>query len=298
MLPRIARLRRAVTLLCLLPAPLLAQDVPSAPWQVMLGFRPFLTNAEPSLRLPYIDIAFTPADGGNATVVVKRDGKVETSILCTPTQRVGNMQRYQPRRPFAALEAVEGERVVELQLGGRVVGSITVNFRKLANTDPFGTTAGWVATGPWADHGYFTRPVEATEQQRVSFTFWASTLELNGAPKAMVDLVVLRGRTVIAKTEQREVSSADWLPKREPLLTPAGQALFAEDLGADGPISIELRTGGKVLRRWETRLQNGWVVPHALSATPPTDPLHFLSPRTISEGGASLNPLTFAWVTR
>ncbi len=243
MLPRLRRLRRAVALLCLLPAPLLAQDAPSAPWQVMPGFRPLLTNAEPSLRLPYIDIAFTPVDGGNATVVVKRDGKVETSILCTPTQRVGNMQRYQPRHPFAALEAVEGE-------------------------------------------------------QRVSFTFWASTLELNGAPKAMVDLVVLRGRTVIAKTEQREVTSAEWLPKREPLLTPAGQALFAEDLGADGPISIELRTGGKVLRRWETRLQNGWVAPHALSATPPTDPLHFLSPRTISEGGAALNPLTFAWVTR
>lgn len=298
MLPRLGRLRRAVVALCLLPAPLLAQDAPSAPWQVMLGFRPMLMNAAPSLRLPYIDIAFTPTDAGNATVVVKREGQVETSILCTPTQRVGNMQRYQPRRPFAELEPVEGERVVELQLAGRVVGSITVNFRKLANTDPFGTTAGWVATGPWSDHGFFTRPVAATEQQRVSFTFWASTLELDAAPKAMVDLVVLRGRTVIAKTAQREVSSADWLPKWEPLLTPAGQALFASDLGADGPIAIELRTGGKVLRRWETRLQNGWVVPHALSATPPTDPLHFLSPRTISERGASLSPLTFAWVTR
>jgi hypothetical protein len=247
----------------------------------MLGFRPFLTNAEPSLRLPYIDIAFTPADGGNATVVVKRDGKVETSILCTPTQRVGNMQRYQPRRPFAQLEAVEGERVVELQLGGRVVGSITVNFRKLASTDPFGTTAGWTASGPWADHGYFTRPADPTVQQRVSFTFFASTLELDNAPKAMVDLVVLRGRTVIAKAAPREVSSADWLPKGDDMLTPAGQALFAEDLGADGPITIELRTGSRVLRRWESRLQNGWVAPHPLSAIPATDLTQVLPPSVV-----------------
>jgi hypothetical protein len=175
---------------------------------------------------------------------------------------------------------------------------MTVNFRKLADTDPFGTTAGWVATGPWADHGYFTRPAEPTEQQRVSFTFWASTLELDGAPKAMLDLVVLRGGKVIARSAQREVSSAVWLPKREPLLSPAGQALMASELGPDGPITIELRTGSRVLRRWETRLQNGWVAPHPLSAIPATDPTHFLSPRTIGERGASLSAETFAWVTR
>jgi hypothetical protein len=35
-----------------------------------------------------------------------------------------------------------------------------------------------------------SRRVEPTERHRVSFAFWSSTLELDGAPKAMIDLVV------------------------------------------------------------------------------------------------------------
>jgi hypothetical protein len=90
-----------------------------------------------------------------------------------------------------------------------------------------------------------------------SVAAWNSNL--SGSTEAGQVQVQLRGGKVIARSAQREVSSAVWLPKREPLLSPAGQALMASELGPDGPITIELRTGSRVLRRWESRLQNGWV---------------------------------------
>jgi hypothetical protein len=300
MRPFVRRIRRmAGGLVLAMPlGGLAAQGAPAVPWQAMLAISPRLQGDAPAFALPALDIAFTPESPGDAELLVHRGDAVEARVVLRPTQRVGNVQRYSPRSPFARLEAVEGERRVEVRLADRVVGAMTVTFRRAASADGFGTGGSWTATGPWADHGYFTRPSDPADQQRVRFTYWASTVELGGAAKAMQELVIKRGSTVLAKGAPREVSSADWLRKEQDLRTPGGDVVLASHLATAGPLVVELHSGGRVLKRWETRVTDGWIAPHALSAMPPTDATHFLSPRALGSGGGSMAPFLYSWVTR
>jgi hypothetical protein len=271
---------------------------PAVAWQSLLRFTALLGNAEPALRVVPIDVAFAPADDVEASVVVRRGDEIEATLPLRFDRRVGTMARYRFRTSFIRFEPVEGERVLEVRLGDAVAGRMRVTFRRKPGGDAFQPVAGWTVDGPWRDHGYFTRPADPSTQQRVRFTFWGSTLELGGAPKAMLEVVVRNGGRVVATSRPREVSHADWLRKDQDLRTPSGDVFLASHVAAlRGEVTVELRTDGRVLKRFTTRAADGWFAPHADGGVPPADATHFLSPRTIAEGGGGLDPMLFAWVT-
>lgn len=302
MIPRFRRCRHVAfaLLLCATPPVLAAQGKPAVLWQSLLSTTPVLGNANPSLRVPFIDVAFTPEEVGMASFVVRRGTTVETTVELRPNQRVGNVQRFEARRPFAQLQPEAGERIVEVRIGDVVVGAMTITVGKVADSDPFGTSGGWTVSGPWIDHAYFFRPVDETRQQRVHVSFWESSTEFTGSTRAKVSLAVKRGARVMATAPEWEVQGPVWVRKQRELRKPDGNVLLVSDLVAagSGPVTVELQRDGTTYRQWQARVENGWFVPHALSATPPADATHFLSPRDLAEDGGGMGALLFAWMMR
>jgi hypothetical protein len=245
-----------------------------------------------------IDVAFAPEGNFEAKLVARSGTRVIVELPAKVAQRSGTMARLTFRAGSLKFGTEDGPRSLEVLVAGEPAGRIDFTLTKRTGGDAFAPTVDWLVDGPWTSHGYFSHPIESNQQPRVHFAFWASTAELGGVPKGTLDVVMKRGSTVLATSEPREINSTTPILKSQELKLANGQIFMVEHLAKmAGPFTVELRQGARVVKTFRGEIANGAFVPHPLSALPPSDPSHFLSPRGLSPERGTMSSTLFSWVT-
>lgn len=273
---------------------------PMVAFQSLLMQRMFTTGPEVRLIGSDLDLVFPPDGEFTGKVVYKSGDRV---LFETPTrlqQRHGATARLTYRGTNVTLGTENGPRSVEVYINDQLAGRLAFTLTKSVSDDPFDPKTTWtVSDDPWATHAYFTYDQDPAERQDISFTYWSNTGELGGVPKGELALAVKRGGKVVASARPREINTADYLRKSQDLRTPDGKVFTAKSLAAlSGPIAVELSFNGRVIKRFTGAVAKGRFSPHARSAPDAPDPEHFLSPRTLTEGGGGLSDMLYSWFTR
>jgi hypothetical protein len=292
-------LLRAALLHCALTVAVSAQSArPLVPYQSLLGLT-LHTKAPEATTMSYtIDVAFAPEGNFPAKLVVRSGTRVISEVPARVTQRDGTMARLTFRAGVLKFGTEDGPRTLEVLVAGESAGRVDFTLTKRTGGDAFAPTVEWLVDGPWQSHAYFTQSIDPNRQPRMNFTFWVTTAELGGVPKATVEVVMKRGSTVLATSAPREVNTTTPIGKTEELTLANGQPFMADQLARmAGPFTIELRHGSRVVKTYRGEIANGAFVPHALSTLPASDPSHFLSPRALSAERGTMSSLLYSWVT-
>lgn len=271
---------------------------PVVPYQSLMGLN-LHTNGPEVMMMGYeIDVAFAPEGKFQAKLIARSGTRVIVELPANVTQRSGTMARLKFRPGSLKFGTEDGPRSLEVLVDGEPAGRIDFTLTKRTGGDAFAPTVDWLVDGPWTSHGYFIHPIESNQQPRVNFAFWASTAELGGVPKGTLEVVMKRGNTVLAKSAPREINSTTPILKSDGLTLANGQVFMVEHLAKmAGPFTVELRQGSRVVKTYRGEIANGAFVAHPLSALPPSDPSHFLSPRALSPERGTMMSYLFSWVT-
>lgn len=273
---------------------------PAVDFASLLAILPKSQHSPPTIPRQAIDIAFAPAGDLNLKVTLENEGKVIDTYTNSTMTRVATFVRQTFRGGvFSPLGDNNGQRSLIVTLNDKPAGRLDFTMTKKPTGDPYNPQNIWTVTGPWQTHGYLTYLINTSNQQRVNFVFWISSLEIGSDKTYQVDLVMRRGATILAKSPRSlYVNFVDLVRKAEPLHLPNGDPLMATDLGKmTGPYVLEIKLGSKIIRTYRGEIAGGKFVPHKNSSLSHTDPLTFLPERFISEGGNSVADQLRAWVT-
>ncbi len=279
------------------------QYPPAASYYSLLKLNPSVnTNGQPTWAGGVADILFAPAEDFSAKVLVKSGSQVLAEFPARIEQRVGSIARIRWKYEFVPLGNTPGPRSIEFLVNDKLCGKLEFNVVPGAGGgggDAFDPKPSPVEIdGPWGRHGRFYYASDPANQQRVHFEYWSKSGELRGPAKGMLDLVMRRGDTVLATAQPRETAYDHYLKKDNELVKADGKVLTAKDLpGMSGPFVLELRYQGKLIKSYRGSIEDGRFVDHPRSDLGLADRTQFLSPREMSDGGGSLSPQTYTWVT-
>ncbi|MGE0441009.1 MAG: hypothetical protein AB7S39_11025 [Gemmatimonadales bacterium] len=172
-----------------------------------------------------------------------------------------------PGHPGMATIGREGDFVLDIEVAGRVAGSLPFSLHKQSGSDPYRPATRWMIEGPWrslallrADPAAPTHPVVAA--------FWTGLDETGLSGNQKVTVAVTRGGTTVAVSRPQVVSTAAWAPFAIELLKPGFSANFTlGDLTATaGPCRIDILVGDRRVKSFAATVRGGALVPNGRSA--------------------------------
>lgn len=257
----------------------------------------FLLGEEPTIRPGSIELVFPPEADFRCKMVYKAGEKVLGETLFTNIQRAGKLAWIGARRLEAVrLGSFDGVRTQEVYVNESLVGSLTIQLKKVSGGDALDPKVSWSMVGPWKDRAYLTHSMTRANAT-IYLVYWISLDEL-GAGEPAVVASLKRGSTVIATGDKRLPNGPGYSRFDHPFMKPNRSPFDLADLASlSGPLTIEVKQANKVLRSWQVQVTKGALVPHPASDIATLKPgVPYLAPRFVNSGNRTVSDTLLTWL--
>jgi hypothetical protein len=290
-------MRRILTLLIALFATAAANPMPIV--SELLFTRFMLEQEEPTVWAKDVQFAFLP-EGATVRAVYKNGDDVLSEKSYGGVEIYGAISLLAVRGiGTIPLGTNEGPRSIEFYVNDQLVYTLGFTMTKETSGDAFNPRTVWHIDGPWSQVAHFWYDPERGAGEPVSLIYYAGSHEV--AAGAEVVAIIRRGGTELARTDVRTVQGAGYSRFQQDILIDGRNRMTVGELGRfDGDLTIDIVSGGSVLRTFYGRVANGAFVPHPRSDHTAVDAQSFLSPRYVSDNNqirGGISPMLLAWVT-
>lgn len=258
-----------------------------------IAFR--VESDQPIAMFSTFQVAFVPS-GAQPKLLLKEGGNLLTELVLRGSPVVAGAYTVYGSKEQGGISLGKGDgvRSVEMYYGDKLAGKLEFTMTRQGNGDPLDPKATWKVVGPWKDYAYFKHKPDDGNRQDIGLVYWVALNELPPGVKNCM-AIVKKGNTVVASTRENYPKGVMYSRFDTPLMKPDKNPWSVKELSSmAGSYTLEIVSGGKVLRSWPVKIAGGDIVAHPRSDFNKYTGADWLSPRMVLN--QEVIPHTLYWV--